>query len=409
MTGIPVQMDHAQLDDGAEPLAPEVPERRKGSGKKQKLLFLRNGKSFTGLAILGFFAILAVIGPWIAPYDPSAMSSDILQPPSGAHWLGTTHVGQDVLSQILVGTRGVMIVGFIAGIGATLLSILVGVSAGFLGGVSDELLSSLSNIFLVIPALPLIIIVAGQLPDAGGLTVALILAATSWAWGARILRAQTLSLRRRDFVEAARANGESTWRIVWFETLPNLTAIMASSFVGTVTFAILMQTTLAFIGVTSISDWNWGTILFWAEQQQALSRGAWWWFVPAGLCIAMLGMALTLINFGIDEFVNPRLRSTGASPRALRRRRISPRIGFTAVVREGAPASSGGSTTTTSGPDGATRPGAPPASTGATSSGTAKGASGTPDGSAGPGAPRPGTSRDDRDNDGTTTRKESVR
>jgi peptide/nickel transport system permease protein len=220
-----------------------------------------------------------------------------------------------------------------------------------------------------------------------------------------VLRAQTLSLRKRDFVEAARANGESTWRIVWFETLPNLTAIMASSFVGTVTFAILMQTTLAFIGVTSISDWNWGTILFWAEQQQALSRGAWWWFVPAGLCIAMLGMALTLINFGIDEFVNPRLRSTGASPRALRKRRISPRIGFTAVVREGAPASSGGSATTTSRPDGATRPGASPASTGATSSGTGTSAPTT----GGPGAPRPGTSRDDRDNDGTTTRKESVR
>lgn len=301
---------------------------------RQRFVFLRNAKSMTGIAILLFFGVIAIIGPMIAPYDPSALGPDVLAPPSGAHWFGTSHTGQDVFSQILVGTRGVLVVGFLAGILATALSVLVGVSAGFLGGVADEVLSSVSNIFLVIPALPLIIIVAGQLPSAGGLTVALILALTGWAWGARVLRAQTLSLRHRDFVEAARANGESTWRIVWFETLPNLTAIIASSFVGTVTFAILTQITLAFIGVTSISDWNWGTVLFWAQSNQALARGAWWWFVPAGLCIALLGMALTLINFGIDEFVNPRLRSVGVSPRAIRRRGIVPRIGFTAVARD---------------------------------------------------------------------------
>ncbi|MFC4942194.1 ABC transporter permease [Pseudonocardia sp. GCM10023141] len=301
---------------------------------RKRLLFLRNGKSRLGLLILGFFVVVAVIGPWIAPYDPSALGSDVLAPPSGAHWLGTTHVGQDVFSQLLVGTRGVLVVGMIAGVVATALAVLVGVSAGFLGGVADELLSALSNIFLVIPALPLVIIITGRLPDAGGVTVALVLAFTSWGWGARVLRAQTLSLRNRDFIQAARANGESTWRIVWFETLPNLTAVIASSFVATVTFAILSQVTLAFIGVTSISEWNWGTVLFWAQSSQALPRGAWWWFVPAGLCIATLGTAFTLVNFGIDEFVNPRLRMAGASGRSLRRRGIVPRIGFTAVVRD---------------------------------------------------------------------------
>jgi peptide/nickel transport system permease protein len=147
-----------------------------------------------------------------------------------------------------------------------------------------------------------------------------------------------MSLRRRDFVEAARANGESTWRIIVFEILPNLTAIIAAGFVGTVVFAVLSQITLAFLGVTSVSNWNWGTILFWAQSNLALQRGAWWWFVPAGLCIALLGTALTLINFGIDEFVNPRLRSTGLNARSLRRRGIRPRIGFTPVVDEPAPA-----------------------------------------------------------------------
>lgn len=302
-------------------------------GSRQRLLFLRNAKALTGLGILGFFTLLALIGPWISPYDPSAVSTAILQAPSGSHWLGTDHLGRDILSQIIVGARGVMIVGFVAGILATTIGVLVGVTAGFVGGVGDESLSALSNVFLVIPQLPLIIIIAGQLPTAGGLTVAAVIAATGWAWGARVLRAQTLSLRKRDFIEAARANGERTWRIVIVEILPNLTAIIASGFVGTVTFAVLSQVTLAFIGVTPVSDWNWGTILFWAQGSQALPRGAWWWFVPAGLCIALLGMGLTLINFGIDEFVNPRLRSTGLNARTLRRRGIRPRIGFTPVER----------------------------------------------------------------------------
>ncbi len=329
MTGVPVQVSTLEAGS-ADAVAVDAGRPR------QRLLFLRNRKSLAGIAILVFFAVIAVIGSWIAPYDPSALGPDVLQPPSAAHWLGTTHMGQDVFSQILVGTRGVLVVGFVAGIVATILSVIVGVTAGFLGCGADDVLSAVSNVFLVIPALPLVIIVAQQLPDAGEVTIALVLAATGWAWGARVLRSQTLSLRHRDFVEASRATGESTWRIICFETMPNLTAIIASSFVGTVTFAILSQITLAFIGVTSISSWNWGTILFWAQNQQALSRGAWWWFVPAGLCIAAVGMALTLINFGIDEFVNPRLRSAGASARSLRRRRIRPRIGFTPVVA-GAP------------------------------------------------------------------------
>ncbi|WP_147136086.1 ABC transporter permease [Stackebrandtia albiflava] len=313
-----------------EPTAGSTRRRR---GLTGNLLFFRNRKTVIGLVILGFFTVLALIGDLIAPYDPSLPSEVGLQPPSADHWLGTTLLGQDILSQILVGTRGVLFVGLLAGLLAAVLSVLVGVTAGFLGGIGDEGLSLLSNIFLVIPALPLIIIVAGLLPDAGGLTVALIIALTGWAWGARVLRAQTLSLRRRDFIEAARANGESTWRIIVFEILPNLTAVIASGFIGTVIFAILSEITLAFMGVTNISEWNWGTILFWAQSNQALALGAWWWFVPAGLCIAAVGTALTLINFGIDEFVNPRLRTTGKNAKILRARRIRARVGFTPVYR----------------------------------------------------------------------------
>lgn len=301
---------------------------------KNQLLFLRNGKVIAGLVILGFFTLLALVGPWLSPYDPNQVSDALLSPPSATHWLGTDHTGRDILSQIIVGARGVLVVGLVAGVSATVVGVLVGVTAGFIGGIGDESLSALSNMFLVIPQLPLIILIAAQLPSAGGLTVALVIGATGWAWGARVLRAQTLSLRKRDFVEAARANGERTWRLVLAEVMPNLTAVIASGFVGTVTFAVLSQVTLSFIGITPVSDWNWGTILFWAQNNLALQRGAWWWFVPAGACIALLGMALTLVNFGIDEIVNPRLRSTGLHARSLRRRGIRPRVGFTPVVRE---------------------------------------------------------------------------
>jgi peptide/nickel transport system permease protein len=301
--------------------------------KRQRFRFVSNAKAATGLAILGVYGVFAIIGPWVAPYDPDARSSDLVQPPSGRHWFGTTHLGQDILSQILVGTRGVIVVGLIAGVVATVLSILIGVTAGYLGGAADESLSAVSNVFLVIPALPLIIIVTSTISNAGDLVVALVIGLTSWAWGARVLRAQTLSLRRRDYVEAARATGESTWRVIFFEILPNLTAIIVSGFVGTVIFAVLSEITLAFIGVSSISTWNWGTILFWAQGQQALAQGAWWWFVPAGLAIALLGTALALVNFGIDEFVSPRLRSSGRTRvKTASGHKVRMRVGFTPVL-----------------------------------------------------------------------------
>ncbi|MFF2495528.1 ABC transporter permease [Agromyces sp. NPDC058064] len=291
----------------------------------------RNGKSLTGLAILGFFTVLAVFGDLIAPYGPLEKDYTALkQPPSPAHWLGTTHMGEDVLSQIIYGTRGVLVVGFLAGVIATLIAIIVGVTSGMLGGWRSESLSMLTNVFLVIPGLPLMIIIASQYENPSLLLISAVLAITGWAWGGRVLRAQTMSLRSRDFVQAARANGEPLWRVIAVEMLPNLMAIIASSFVGTVTAAVLGLTTLAFIGVIPITNLNWGTILFWAQQNGAFPD-YWWWYVPAGLCIALLGTALALINFGIDEYVNPRLRSAGERARALRKQGLSATSAVTAV------------------------------------------------------------------------------
>jgi peptide/nickel transport system permease protein len=304
---------------------------RRGLGLRR---FLVNGKVTVGLVILLIFSVIAVFGDLIAPFDPSKRSNDILEGPSWKHWFGTTHIGQDIFSQVLVGTRSVMFVGLTAGLVATVVGVLVGVTSGYLTGTASEGLSAISNVFIVIPALPLIIIITNVVPDSGDWIIALVIGCTSWAWGARLLRAQTLSLRRRDFVDAARATGESSWRIIMFEIMPNLTAIIASSFIGTVMFAVATEIALAFVGVSGISEWNWGEILFWAQGQQALPQGAWWWFVPAGLCIALVGTALSLVNFGIDEFVNPRLRSGGQGRlRTADGHRVRMRVGFTPVVR----------------------------------------------------------------------------
>ena len=296
--------------------------------------FVKNRKAAIGLTVVVIYTIFAIIGPWIAPYDPSARGHDLVKGPSAKHWFGTTHLGQDVFSQVLVGTRSVMFVGFTSAAIAVILSIVLGVTAGYLGGWIEEVLSAISNVFLVLPGLLLIIIITSSIQNAGDWLVALVIGITSWAYGARVLRAQTLSLRQRDYVEAARASGEKTWRIIGFEILPNLTAVIASSFVGTVIFAVLTEITLNFIGIGGGAEWSWGTILFWAQSQQALDQGAWWWFVPAGLAIAILGTALSMLNFGIDEFVNPRLR--GVSGKKIRTRGGSTRmrVGFTPVVRD---------------------------------------------------------------------------
>ena len=292
-----------------------------------------------GLGLLIAFLILAVVGPLIAPYNPSAdlAASGTPQPPSAAHWLGTTQTQQDVLSQLLAGGRSTIVVAFLAGVVATVIAVVVGVTAGYLGGLADDLLSLLANIFLVMPALLLLIVIFGFLPaSSDDLLIGAIIALTGWAWGARVLRAQTLSLRNRDFVESARITGESTARIIGWEIVPNLLPIIASSFLFTVLYGVGTYTAIAYLGLVNIDPhWSWGGMLFWAQSVNAQVNGYWWWYIPPGLAVALLGTALALLNFGIDEFINPRLRSAGLTRRRARQAGIPARfpLGVTPVVR----------------------------------------------------------------------------
>jgi len=271
--------------------------------------FRASPKVTIGVLIVLLFILVAIIGPHLAAYNPSAPSNAILQGPSARHLLGTTQTGEDVLSQLLDGTGPSLEVGFLASAVATVLSILVGVSSGYLSRAAGETLSSVANIFLVVPTLPLIIIIIAYIPNKGTLTVALVISLTGWAFGARVLRAQTMSLRNRDHILAARAIGERRWRIMFVEMLPGLLPVILSQFLFTTVFAIVTMASLAFLGLMNVSIWNWGTMLYWAQNDQAFTAGAWWWYVPPGLCVALLGMALGLVNFGIDELINPRLRT----------------------------------------------------------------------------------------------------
>ena len=180
----------------------------------------------------------------------------------------------------------------------------------------------LANFFLVLPALPLLIVIFGFLPPSSGdndLLIGLIIAITGWAWGARVLRAQTLSLRSRDYVDSARIIGERGWRVIGLEILPNLLPIVASSFLFTVLYGVGTYTALAFLGLINPEHWSWGSMLFEAQNSDAELSGYWWWYIPPGLMVAFLGTSLALLNFGIDEFINPRLRAAGLTRRRARK------------------------------------------------------------------------------------------
>lgn len=274
-------------------------------------------KVAVGSAIVGTFVLVGIFGPLFMRYDPEVTSNLFLAHPSAEHWLGTTVVGQDIFSQLINGTRTSVFWGLVTGLLVTLLSMVVGLVGGYFGGWIDDALTLLTNVSLVLPALPLAIVLAAYLPR-GPLTISLVIIFTNWAWQARVLRAQTLSMRSREFVTAARSSGEHTWRIIFFEIFPNEIGIVVAGFVSTTIYVVLTWAALEFLGLGDHTIPSWGSILYWAQQDGALGGQLWWWFIPPGACIALLGAGLSLINFGIDEIADPRLRQD-ANPKKLRK------------------------------------------------------------------------------------------
>lgn len=285
----------------------EAPAETPGRGAGLLRTALRSRRLVTGLCIVGFFVLLGILGPLFLG-NPNLVGTVQHTGPSAAHWFGTTDIGQDVFAQTVVGTRATLEIGAAAGLVATAVSVVIGIGGGYAGGWVDELLALLSNVALVIPTLPLVIVVAAFVKNTGLLPTVFVIALTSWAASARVLRGQTLSLRNRDYVLASKALGEPVWRIVLVEIMPNELPIIVSQFLFAMIFAILAQAGLAFLGLQSPDLLTWGNTLYFAQNAQALTSGDWWWFAPPGLCIALLGAGLALVNFGLDELLNPRLR-----------------------------------------------------------------------------------------------------
>lgn len=271
----------------------------------------RDLRETVGVAIVAGFVLLALVGPALVG-DPTAYVGAPLQPPSAAAWLGTTGQGQDVLAQTVVGARSTLLVGVVVGFLVVLVGAVVGAAAAYFEGAVDAVLSLVVNVFLVMPGLPLIVVIAAFLPP-GPVTMAVVLALTGWPWHARVVRAQVASLRRRDFVAAALVSGEPGWRVVVVEILPNLAALLGSAFIGATLYAVGAQVGLEFLGLGDLDAVTWGTNLYWATNDSALLTGSWWTFVPTGLCVATLGFGLALVGFALDARANPRLAARSAA------------------------------------------------------------------------------------------------
>lgn len=273
-------------------------------------LVLSHRQAALGAAILGFFLLLAAFGPYLVPHDPTEFLARPHQPPSWEHWFGTTGEGKDVFAQTIVGARLSLCVGFGTALCVTAIGAITGITAAYFGGIVDDVIHFVINVFLVLPGLPLAVVLAAYLPQ-GPLMLALVLVVSGWAWNARVLRAQALSLRQRDFVLAAITTGESHLRVVVFEILPNLGSLLFSTFISASIYAIGAQVGLEFLGLGDVSVITWGTNLYWAQNSSALLLSSWWAIVPTGTAVALVGFALALLNGAVDELANPALRKRG--------------------------------------------------------------------------------------------------
>jgi peptide/nickel transport system permease protein len=254
------------------------------------------------------FLVLAIFPAEIAPYSYTANNFAPALPPSAAHWLGTTAFGQDIYSQLVYGTRQSLIIAFAVGGLSTVISVIVGVSAAYLRGFVDGVLSLFTDVLLVIPTFPLIILIAAYVRSAGLLTIIIVLGLLGWSYGARQLRSQVLSLRDRDFLESARVRGERSLYIIIVEVLPTMTSLIVASFLGAALYAVLTAAGLQFVGLGDPNAQSWGTMLYWAENSEALGAGMPLWAIMPGVCVALLGASFALLNYAFDEISNPALR-----------------------------------------------------------------------------------------------------
>jgi len=272
--------------------------------------FLRdNPKATVGIFLIAMILILTLGAPIFTKFEAGFRSDQYRVAPNGEFILGTTQLGRDVWAQTLYGGRTSLMVGVMAGVIAVTLSTIIGITAGYFGGIVDGIITTIINIAMVIPQIPLLLIIAALMGGVSPLLIGILIGFTSWAWGARVLRSQTMSIRNREFIYSAETLGESKFRRLFAEVMPNMLSMMSSAFVGTIVYAIMAQATLEYIGFGDPLSVTWGTMLYNAQNTAALQTGAWWELLGPCLGLIVLGSGLTLINFSIDELSNPKLKA----------------------------------------------------------------------------------------------------
>jgi peptide/nickel transport system permease protein len=289
----------------APPAAPDAEVRTER--RRFTRAVLHNRKAMVGAVILLIMVFVAVFPGLIAPHDPQAAAYPPNQGPSSAHLLGTTQLGQDVFSQLIWSTRLTLWVTVVVSVIATFISMIIGVTAAYVGGLTDRVLTLVTDVFLILPVLPLLILLSAYLTP-GVSSLIIVLTITSWAFQARQLRSQGQSVRSRDFLVAARVRGERPLYIILVEIVPTMTSLLAASFLALAVFEVGFAASLQFLGLGNSSQLMWGTMLYNAQQAAALESGNAWWALAPGAAVVLLGTGFALVNYAFDEIGNPALR-----------------------------------------------------------------------------------------------------
>ncbi|WP_424769231.1 ABC transporter permease [Paenibacillus sp. sgz302251] len=272
-------------------------------------ILVRSPKFLIGAVTSLLVALLVIIYPLINTKDPLEMMALAFQPPSSDLWLGSDNFGRDLFLELIYGIRTSVMVGLVAGLCATAIGLVIGLACGYLGGIIDNILTAVTNMFIVIPSFIVLILVSVSLNSRSSLIVAIIIGLTSWPWTARAVRAQTTSLRNRDHVNIAKISGHSTPRIILFEILPYIASYVVMAFILQVASGILSEASISMLGLGPYNTISLGIIMNWALVFEAPVAGAWWAFIPAAFAIALITFSLYMMNTGMDEIFNPKIRS----------------------------------------------------------------------------------------------------
>jgi peptide/nickel transport system permease protein len=293
-------------------VAPSAGASTFGGGRRWEFLHfaVHNRKLMVGLGIETVFVLLAIFGPLLAPYSPTYHGTPALHP-SSHHLFGTTSpFGTDVFSQVLYGVRDSYVVGALGALFAGFVGLVVGFAAGYRGGIVDEVLQLFTNVLICIPQLVLLIVISAYLTTRGVLFEGVFIGVTGWPWVARAVRAQTFTLKERDFVDLARLSGRRAASIVVKDIAPNMASYIFLVFVLLFASSMLVAVNFDFLGLGPTNGLSLGDIMNQSTLWSALELHMWWWFLPPGAALTIMVFALYIANVGLDEVFNPKLRQT---------------------------------------------------------------------------------------------------